>query len=317
MKFNANVIVLFLLFIVFSMNIRGTPVKYNPLSQEEKEVILDKGTERPFSGEFANHHEEGLYICKQCNAILYHSTDKFESDCGWPSFDDELKGAVMRVPDADGQRTEIICSRCKGHLGHVFLGEGLTRKNVRHCVNSISMKFIPYKDIGSIIEKAYFAGGCFWGMEYHFMTAKGVVYTSVGYMGGTLKYPTYEEVCSGETGHKETLEVIYDPGQTSYEEMARLFFEIHDPVQADGQGPDRGEQYLSFLFYADEKQKETAERLVGILKDKGYRVATRIQKASPFWKAEAYHQKYYEKKHGMPYCHRLVKRFDGGKHQDP
>jgi peptide methionine sulfoxide reductase msrA/msrB len=281
---------------------------YNKLTPEEEAVIIGKGTERPFTGIYYDNWEEGTYVCKRCGAPLYRSTDKFDAQCGWPSFDDEIPGAVKRAPDADGMRTEIVCNNCGAHLGHVFLGEGFTDKDTRHCVNSVSLKFIAAEKTEKY-EKAYFAGGCFWGVEYYFQNADGVISTTVGYMGGQTDKPTYKEVCTGKTGHVETMEVVYDPSLTTYEKLARLFFNIHDPTQMDRQGPDIGEQYRSEIFYVDEQQKETAEKLIGMLKDKGYKVVTRVETAGPFWKAEDYHQDYYENKHGQPYCHVFEEKF--------
>lgn len=158
-------------------------------------------------------------------------------------------------------------------------------------------------------KKAYFAGGCFWGVEHLFESKPGVLDAVSGYMGGEVENPTYEQVCSKQTGHLETVQISYDPDRISYEELAKFFFEIHDPTQANGQGPDIGPQYLSAVFYSNEEEKEIVEKLIGILKEKGLKVVTRLIPAEIFWPAEDYHQDYYQKKGTQPYCHFYQKKF--------
>lgn len=271
-------------------------------------VLEQKGTEPPFSGEYDDFEGKGSYLCRQCGWPLFRSSTKFHSGCGWPSFDEEIEGRVARIPDADGRRTEIICARCRGHLGHVFSGEGLTHKNLRHCVNSLSLDFVPDQSVQDT-EEALFAAGCFWGVEYYFKKLPGVLKTEVGYSGGKTLHPTYETVCAGHTGHYETIRVVYDPAKLSYEALVKYFFEIHDPTQQTGQGPDLGEQYLSVIFYYDEQQRRIAEQVMALLTQKGEHLATRLLPVNLFWRAETYHQDYYEKTGKQPYCHVHIKKF--------
>lgn len=156
---------------------------------------------------------------------------------------------------------------------------------------------------------AYFASGCFWGTQYHFERATGVVNTTVGFMGGKVDSPSYQQVKTGTTGHLEVIEVIYDPSLTDYESLVRLFFETHNFTQTDGQGPDIGSQYLSAIFYLNDEQYAISQKYVGILKEKGFEVATELRKAETFWSAEDYHQHYYDKNGSTPYCHIYRKIF--------
>ncbi len=296
--------------------------KYNKLTPEEERIIVHKGTERAFSGKYDKSFDRGTYVCKRCDALLFNSSDKFNSECGWPSFDDAIDGAVKETRDADGQRTEILCANCDAHLGHVFLGEQLTDKNVRHCVNSLSMSFMPAVinvsseteakksvEVEPDTERAFFAGGCFWGVEHLLQQTDGVISVRSGYMGGDVEKPSYEQVCSKTTGHAETTEVVYDPSKTDFETLARLFFEIHDPTQVDRQGPDIGDQYRSAVFYVDDEQRTITEKLIGLLREKGFDVATEVTEASEFWPAEEYHQDYYVRNGKEPYCHIYKKKF--------
>lgn len=305
MKYIISIIGLSILAILF-LNAHMAPKnskKMNLLTPAEKKILIDKGTEAPFSGLYNLNTQKGTYVCKQCGFALYHSDAKFESSCGWPSFDEEIKGAVSRTMDKDGRRVEITCSNCGGHLGHVFEGEGYTKKNTRHCVNSLSLLFIPNTETG------IFAGGCFWGVEHLLQQQKGVLTVVSGYIGGTTENPSYEQVSAKKTGHAEAVKVTFNPNEVSYETIAKLFFEIHDPTQANGQGPDIGPQYRSEIFYQSLEQKAIAEKLIKTLRDKGIKVVTQVTEASKFFPAEEYHQDYYVKKGKEPYCHIYTKRF--------
>ena len=159
------------------------------------------------------------------------------------------------------------------------------------------------------LSTAYFAGGCFWGLEYFLQNLPGVIKTRVGFMGGRTASPSYEEVSAHATGHAETLEVIYDESQVSYKELAKIFFEIHDPTQLNRQGPDIGDQYRSEIFYTSDRQAAIATKLMAELRNKGWAVVTLLNKSGVFWSADPPHQKYYAKNGGTPYCHARVERF--------
>jgi peptide methionine sulfoxide reductase msrA/msrB len=165
-------------------------------------------------------------------------------------------------------------------------------------------------DTNKHLETAIFAGGCFWGMQYYFEKAKGVTNTVVGYIGGHVANPTYEQVCSHTSGHYEAIKVTYDPSITSYEAMAKLFFDIHDPTQTNGQGPDLGEQYMSVVFYADDNQRQIAQNLINQLTKKGMQIATQLKQATTFYPAEGYHQHHYDHEGTTPYCHHYVDKFN-------
>ncbi len=274
-----------------------------------RQVICSQATEPPHSGHYNTVMIRGTYLCRRCGLALFRAQSQFNAGCGWPSFDDEIEHSVKQIPDADGLRTEIRCYRCNGHLGHLFDGEYMTSKNRRHCVNSHALDFVHDNAVLDS-EEAILAGGCFWGVDYYLRRLPGILAVEVGYCGGHLSYPTYDDVCRGNTGHYEVVRVVFDHAKTNYTAVLKRFFEIHDPTQSAGQGPDQGSQYQSAVFYFNENQKTQANNLIITLKKKGYEVATQLLSAQIFWPAETYHQDYYGKSGHTPHCHHPIARFD-------
>lgn len=278
------------------------------LTPFSRRIICDKSTEYPNSGQYNHVAGKGSYLCRRCGLALFRANHQFHSGCGWPSFDDDIVQAVKQTPDKDGRRTEILCERCDAHLGHVFIGENLTHKNLRHCVNSASLDYVEDNTVLDT-EEAIVAGGCFWGVDHFLRLLPGVLKVEVGYTGGQLEEPTYEQICRGNTGHYEAARVVFDNSKTNYPAIIKRFFEIHDPTQSSGQGPDLGPQYQSAIFCYDDEQFLEAQVLIKALQTRGYNVVTRLLEVSPFWAAEDYHQSYYSKQNKLPYCHRPEARF--------
>ncbi|GGP83369.1 bifunctional methionine sulfoxide reductase B/A protein [Shewanella ulleungensis] len=292
----------------------------NNLTEFEKYVIEQKGTERPFSGEYVDHDAHGVYCCKKCFAPLYKSEHKFNAHCGWPAFDDEIAGAVKRTPDADGRRVEITCDQCGGHLGHVFEGELLTDKNVRHCVNSVSMVFKSIDELNmsdsapNQIQKATFGAGCFWCVEAIFAQLEGVISVKSGYCGGDAKEANYHAVCSGRTGHAEVVHIEFDPAVIHFETLLSVLFESHNPTTLNQQGNDKGPQYRSVIFAHNSEQVDLANAYIKQLTAQGIwpnPIVTQISAFDTFYPAENYHDDYFAKHGEQPYCQLVVKpKFD-------
>ncbi len=282
---------------------------WNTLTPEEEHIIEDKGTERPFTGEYVSTAMDGVYHCRRCDAPLYTSDSKFDSHCGWPSFDNAIPGKVGMSLDEDGRRTEITCATCDGHLGHIFVGEKETETNARHCVNSLSMQFKAGETYSAAYETATFGGGCFWCIESTVKLLKGVIEVRSGYSGGEIEYPTYEEVCRGNTEHIEVVQVFFDPKMISYKQLLEIFFTQHDPTTVARQGHDKGEQYSSVIFYHDEAQHKIAEQLITSLDTQGIwssPIVTQVRPLEKFWIAEGYHQNYSDNNSWNPYCTTVI-----------
>lgn len=286
------------------------------LTPEQYHVLRKSGTERAFTGNYNDFYEEGIYTCAACSTPLFSSETKYDHGTGWPSFTAALdENHVEYKADYSllMKRIEVRCGVCGSHLGHVF-DDGPPPTHKHFCINSVALDFSAKSSESTstisatdqenkqekkvISENATFAAGCFWGVENKFSQLKGVLSTTVGYSGGDVKNPTYKQVCSDNTGHAEAVHIIYDPAEITYEELVRFFFNIHDPTQLNRQGLDVGSQYRSVVFYHDEDQKKIALYVIDNLNTSGHYkkpITTQVVPYSEFYKAEEYHQKYYEK----------------------
>lgn len=292
-----------------------TPIQYS--------CTQEGGTEEPFKNLYWDNKKDGIYVDVVTGEALFSSLDKYDSGSGWPSFTKPIEdGHLSTHTDRKFfmERTEVRSKVGDSHLGHVFDDGPRDKGGKRFCINSASLRFIPLEKMKEQgygkylfpfadklkLEVATLAGGCFWGVEELFRKEKGVVETQVGYIGGSLKNPTYNDVKKGTTGHAEAVQILFDPKATSYKNILTLFFKLHDPTTVNQQGNDKGTQYRSAIFYSSDEQKKTAEEVKAMVnKSKAWKkpVVTEVVKYDAFWSAEDYHQDYLVKNPGGYTCH--------------
>lgn len=274
------------------------------LTDKQYQITRLKGTESPFSSKICQLFEPGIYACVCCDTLLFDADEKFDSGTGWPSFTQPIKeNAIAYFSDSTlgMRRVESLCNTCQAHLGHVFQ-DGPEPSGLRYCINAISLKKVT-----TSLEKATFGGGCFWCTETLFLQLKGVNSVASGYCDGEIENPTYKEVCTGNTGHAEVVQITFDPGEISYQDLVKIHLSTHNPTTLNQQGADKGTQYRSIILTHDEQQQSIAEKVIVDMKTAFEQpIVTAIKPFKTFFKAEEYHQDYYKNNSAEAYCQAVI-----------